>query len=171
MPYFFEVTSQIIIFLFTSLQLINRVHNRPGRLFPIVPLVSWLTKIHLEVPKNKISMTPAQNRRSAAGFPDLGIFGKCPRFICRKSTIYKGLLSKKKSWSHGTTLGWLGDPISKGFMQKNFCYFFNAQNMPKWHIFKGYGHRGYSFKVRKQQLRSKYCKTRWRDVKSYLVQN
>ena len=144
------------------------MNNRPGRLFPNGPQFSILAEIYLKVPQNRILLV---RNRCAAGFPDFALFGKCPRFICRKSTIYKGLLSKKKSWSHGTTLGWLGGPISRGFMQKNFCYFFNAQNMPKWHIFKGYGHRGYSFKVRKQQLRSKYCKTRWREVKSYFVQN
>ena len=141
---------------------------RAGHLFPNVPKFSRMAKIYLKMPQNRILLV---RNRCAAGFPDFALFGKSPRFICRKSTIYKGLLSKKKSWSHGTTLGWLGGPISRGFMQIILCYFFNVQNMPKWHIFKGYGHRGYSFKVRKQQLRSKYCKTRWREVKSYLVQN
>ena len=107
--------------------------TRPGRLFPNGPQFSILAEIYLKVPQNRILLV---RNRCAAGFPDFALFGKCPRFICRKSTICKGLLSKKKSWSHGTTMGWLGGPISRGFMQIIFCYFFNVQNMPKWHIFK-----------------------------------
>ena len=127
-----------------------------------------MAKIYLKVPQNRILMI---RNRCAPGFPVLGLFWKCPRFVCLKNIIYRELFSKKKIWSLGTTLGWLGGPISRGFMQIIFCYFFNVQNMPKWHIFKGYGHRGYSFKVRKQQLRSKYCKTRWQEVKAYFLRS
>ena len=141
---------------------------RPGRLFWNENPKCWVAKIYLKVPKNRILMI---RNRCAAGFPVLGLFWKCSRFVCLKYIIYRALFSKKKNWSLGTTLGWLWGPISRDFMQKKFCNFFNHQNMPKWHIFKGYGHRGSSFKVRKQQLRAKYCKTRWREVKAYLVQN
>ena len=142
--------------------------TRPGRLFPNGPQASILAEIYLKVPQNRILLV---RNRCAAGFPDFALFGKCPRFICRKSTIYKGLLSKKKTWSHGTTLGWLGGLIWRGNIIRIFFYFHIAQNGYIWPIFKGHSHRWYSLKVKKQQLRSKYCKTRWREVKAYLMQN
>ena len=76
------------------------------------PGLALMAKIHLKMP---------QNRRSATGFPDLGFLGKCPRFTCLKFSMYKGLLIKKKSWSYGTTLGCLGGPISRGYMQTFFA--------------------------------------------------
>ena len=142
--------------------------GRPGRLFWNENPKCWVAKIYLKVPQNRILLV---RNRCAAGFPDFALFGKCPRFICRKSTIYKGLLSKKKSWSHGTTLGWLGGLISRGNIVRIFFYFHIAQNGYIRPIFKGHSHRWYSLKVKKQQLRPKYCKTRWWEVKAYLMQN
>ena len=104
--------------------------TRPGRLFWNENPKCWVAKIYLKVPKNRILMI---RNRCAAGFPVLGLFWKCPRFVCLKNIIYRGLFSKKKIWSLGTTLGWLWGPISRDFMQKNFCNFFNYQNMPKVH--------------------------------------
>ena len=142
--------------------------NRPGRLFWIGSRDSRVAKIYLKMPQNQIFMT---RNRCAAGFPVFAFFWKCPRFICPKYIVYRGLLSKKKSWSHGTTLGWLGGLILRGNVVGIIFFFYIAQNRSIWPIFKGHSHRSYSFKVRKQQLRSKYCKTRWREVKGYLVQN
>ena len=75
---------------------------RPGLLFPNEPKFSIVAEIYLKVPQNRILLV---RNRCAAGFPDFALFGKCPRFICPKYIVYRGFLSKKKSWSHGTTLG------------------------------------------------------------------
>ena len=144
------------------------VYGRPGRLFWNENPKCWVAKIYLKVPKNRISMI---RNRCAAGFPVLGLFWKCPRFVCLKNIIYRGLFSKKKIWSLGTTLGWLGGLISRGNIVRIFFYFNIAQNRSIWPISRGHSHRCYSFKVRQQQLMSKYCKTRWREVKGYFVQN
>ena len=141
---------------------------RPGRLFWNENPKCWVAKIYLKVPKNRILMI---RNRCAAGFPVLGLFWKCSRFVCLKYIIYRGLFSKKKIWSLGTTLGWRGGLILRGNIVRISFYFNIAQNRSIWPIFKGYCHRGYSLKVNKQQLRSKYFKTRWREVKSYLAQN
>ena len=74
-------------------------------------------------------MTHAQNRRATAGYPVLGFFQKCSRFIYPKYILYRGYLSKKKIWSHGTTLGSLGGLIWRGNIVGIFFCFFNAQNM------------------------------------------
>ena len=102
-------------------------------------------------PKIHILMTHAQNRRTTAGYPVLGFFQKCSRFICPKYIIYRDFLSKKKSWSHGTTLGWLGGLISRGNIVRIFFYFHIAQNRSIWPISRGHSHRCYSFKVRQQR--------------------
>ena len=69
-------------------------------------------------------MTHAQNRRATAGYPVLGFFQKCSRFICPKYILYSGFLSKKKIWSHGTTLGSLGGLIWRGNIVGIFSAFF-----------------------------------------------
>ena len=114
--------------------LVIHIQFRSGRLFWIGSRDSRVAKIYLKMPQNQIFRI---RNRCAAGFPVFAFFWKCPRFICPKYIVYRGLLSKKKSWSHGTTLGRPGGPLSRGFIQKKFCFFFHAQNMPKWHKFKG----------------------------------